>query len=409
MRVFPILTSVIVAGALTFGFSQSAQAAVIEGAITGVTVAADDGSTSPSQNSQLTTTIDWCVPNGTEAGDTFTLTLSSHLDDLPLGFSLDDPKTGAEVASAVLSQTSPAVITFTMTSYAATHLNTCGSAYVRSGFNSSTTPTGSPTPLTSTDGSGRTFTTTITPTGVIGNRADAIKYGSYTRADQGRVTAQDFLRYRIDTPVGPFDSATTVDTVPVGQDWTFDCSTIAFGEIVTDANFDYVSSSPATPASTCTSTSLTVNWGALPALHYGEIAISVSLPAPTGVTAAPERFENTAEITTLVGGVPATFSAAASNVQSSAGGVGSGTAIAVAPTQPTPSPTSPAPTGAPQSGPAPTVTTAPAAVTAVAATERELAYTGSNAALPLGAAGAFVFLGFGLIVVARRRSAKREQ
>lgn len=404
MRLFPILTSVAAVAALTFGTSQVAQAAVIQDAITGVTVA----SATPAQNSQVTTTIKWCVPNGTKEGDTFTLALSSHLEDLPLGFELDDPKTGDEVASAVLSETKPAVITFTMTSYAASHLNTCGSAFLTSGFDSATTPSGVTTPFTFTTGDGTIFTTDVTPTGEIGDRGFAIKYGSYTRADQGRVTPADFLAYRIDTPVGPFDTATVTD-VPGDQAWRFDCSTIAFLDVTTDADYGFVSEVPTQPTSSvCTPTSLTVEWGSQAALHYGETQISVSLPAATGVSTAPRTFTNVAAVETRLGTVVNAFTAPASNIQSSAGGMGAGTVVTAAPpTTPTPTPT---PTSTPTPAPTASAAAAPAAVDATpVASDSELAYTGSNAALPLGLAGLVILLGLGFITVARRRSASRSE
>src|ERR1022692_4642002 len=54
---------------------RRADAARITGAITNVTLTP----TNPSTGSQVNTTMDYCVPNGTVAGDTFTLTLASQL------------------------------------------------------------------------------------------------------------------------------------------------------------------------------------------------------------------------------------------------------------------------------------------------------------------------------------------
>src|ERR1700749_2382178 len=64
----------------------SAGAASIAGAITNVTITP----TNPAPHGQVTTDISWCVPNGTAAGDTFTLTLPPQLQGLPSGFQLVD-------------------------------------------------------------------------------------------------------------------------------------------------------------------------------------------------------------------------------------------------------------------------------------------------------------------------------
>lgn len=395
MRFFPILATVAAAAALTLGSTQAAQAAIVTDPITDVTVTPAD----PSQNSQLTTTIDFCVPNGTQKGDTFTLTLSQYLTDLPTGFSLNDPKTGAVVATASLTDTTPAVITFTMTSYAATHLDTCGSAFVKSNFDNTRVTTGQTVPFTSTTGSGTSFTSDITPTGVIGDRASAIKYGVFTRSDEGRTNPTDFLSYHIDTPDGPFDSAVTTDTVPAGQAWTFDCSTLVFADVTTDAAFTYVSQTPATPVSEdCTPTSLTVNWGPQADLHYFEAFISVSLPAASGSASDPATFTNLANVATVVGALTTNYAAPASNVQSSAGGSGSGTAIPAAPTSPAPS-ASPAP----QASPAPSATPVAVAAAGSGSADTELAYTGTDSAPAAGIAAGVVALGAALVLVGARR------
>lgn len=405
MRFLPLVTAVVAAAALTLGLGQAAQAAPIDGAITGVQIVEP----SPHQHDLVTTAIQWRVPNDTKAGDTFTLTLSSHLDDLPLGFGLDDPETGARVADAVLSQTSPAVITFTMTGYASTHLNTSGTAFVKSGFDNVTTPTGVPTPFTFTTGSGAAFTTVVTPVGSIGDRASAIKYGVFTRADQGRTDPAGFLGYHIDTPVGPFDSAVVGDTSS-GQSWTFDCSSLEYFRVVTDSGYRYVSQTRTAPNDvTCTPTTLQVVWGPQAASTYSEVYVTVSLPAATGRDADPVTFDNTAAIDTTTGGVATRFLAPAENIQSSAGGMGQGTPVRAVAPAPTPTAPAPAPSGtATPAAPAPAAGTGtPAIVPADTASDTELAYTGSDAALPLGAAGILLLLGAGLVISGRRRSPAR--
>ncbi len=321
-RLALVVTPLLAALALTVGIGAPAQAAPIDSAITNVVVTP----TNPKQGSQLTTRIDWSVPDSTKAGDTFTLTLSTHLDNLPAGFTLKDPATGAVVATAVLSGTSPEVITFTMTSYASTHLNTRGSAYITSDFNGGSTPSNVATPFTFTTGDNRSFTTDVTPTGGPRDYSMPSKYGSFARADQGRDNGTDFLIYRLDTPVGPFDSAVTTDTVPAGQNWAFDCGTLTFADETPNGAGGVTPGAAATPTtSSCSTTALSVTWPAQVDGHLYRARIAVSLTTPIPADAPAQTFLNTAQVATTVGASTITASASASNTQATAGGTGVGT------------------------------------------------------------------------------------
>ena len=317
-----LLATLALAGtaALT-GTAAPARAAEIDSAITNVTVTP----TTPKQGSQLTTTIAWQVPDDTLAGDTFTLTLSEHLKNLPTDFALRDPATGAVVADAAVVGTRPSVVTFTMTAYAEDHLNVSGQAFVTSDFEGRTTPSGVPTPFTSTTNDGRDFTTVVTPTGVLRGSDVVTKFGTYTRADQGRLVADDFLVWSVNTPMGPFDSATVGDSVPVGEAWSFDCDTAVFTEIRTKADGSLAAPVAVTPASfDCTDSGYTVSWGAQTRTAQYRAAVAVSLAAPTGTATAPQTFTNAATASTVRAGVAAGSRVTASKVQASAGGVGSG-------------------------------------------------------------------------------------
>lgn len=316
-----LAAAALVVGAMTLGLAAPAHAATVTGAITNVAVTP----TTPKQGGQLTTDIDWKVPDGTQSGDTFQLTLSSALTNLPSDFALRDPATNAVVANAVLSQTDPAVITFTLTDYASTHYATHGTAYVTSTFSATAAPSGVPTPITSTTGDGSSFTTVITSTGVVGNRAAPVKYGTFASSDQGRTQPADFLVYRIDSPVGPFDTVSVSDAVPIGQRWLYDCSTFrTFFETI-GANNAVTSAVPATPtSSSCTTGDVSAAFGAADATHMYVIRVAVSLPTATGSTGAPQTFLNHANVSTTTVGVTTSQVAYASNIQSSDGGAGAG-------------------------------------------------------------------------------------
>ncbi|NRD25162.1 Ig-like domain-containing protein [Frigoribacterium sp. VKM Ac-2836] len=317
-----LLTTLALAGtAVLTGAAAPARAAEIDGAITNVTVTP----TTPKQGTQLTTRIAWQVPDETTAGDTFTLSLSEHLKNLPTGFALRDPATGAVVADATVVGTRPSVVTFTMTDYAEDHLNVSGEAFVTSDFEGSTTPSGVPTPFTSTTNDGREFTTVVTPTGVPRGQDQPTKYGTYAAADQGRATAARFLTWHVLTPLGAFESATTTDAVPAGQAWTYDCDTLVFDSIRLKADGSSAAPVAVKPTSfTCSPAGFTVTWGPQVVNVQDRVSIAVSLPAPTGTATPAQTFTNLATVSTVVGGVATTGSVSSSKTQASAGGEGRG-------------------------------------------------------------------------------------
>ncbi|AMM19722.1 hypothetical protein AX769_05645 [Frondihabitans sp. PAMC 28766] len=192
-----------------------------------------------------------------------------------------------------------------------------------SDFSAAKMPSGTPTPITSTTNDGKTFSTSITPTGIIGDRSIPIKYGKFS-TDEGRLHPKDFIAYHVDTPMGPSTSTTIADSVPSGQNWTFDCSTVGYVDQTIAANNSIAAQTPVTPtAKSCTRTSLTATLPAVAASHIIVLTYSTSLLAATG-DAAPQTFVNQAVVTTTAGGVTTSADANASNVQSSGGGTGVG-------------------------------------------------------------------------------------
>jgi len=104
------------------GAGLSAVAAVVPDAVTDVRIA----ETSAYTWSQLKLTVDWKVPDGTKAGDTFTLEMPAVLTATDgKRFPLNDAD-GRTVANAVVTGRT---VTFTMTDYAETHVGVHGSAW----------------------------------------------------------------------------------------------------------------------------------------------------------------------------------------------------------------------------------------------------------------------------------------
>jgi len=306
----------------------------LPGAVTDIAVTP----TAPEQGAQVTTTLDFTVPADAVAGDSFTVQLSPRLKDLPETFPVIDLESGAVVANAVVVKTAasngaPAGIRLvvTFTDFVQTHMNVSGSAFIESSFDSTTTPSGVTSPFTSVVDGGATFTTQVTPVGPVGSHLNASKYGVFTRADQGRTNPLGALEYRIDTPVGPFATATTTDTRPAGQTWTFACGSLSFQDRQADARGLYVagSSKPlAVPAAsvTCTPGQVTVTWPSAPAGHFYRLVAPVDFAAATG-TGAAQSFSNSA-VTVLArteGATPQSFPAQSVTRQASAGGEADGT------------------------------------------------------------------------------------
>lgn len=99
-----------------------ADAAVIPSAVTGVSIVETKADTW----SQIKVHVDWTAPDGTKAGDTFTLQLPPELEATSgMRFTLKD-EGGQVVANAVVGGDT---VTFTMTDYAQSHLGVHGSAW----------------------------------------------------------------------------------------------------------------------------------------------------------------------------------------------------------------------------------------------------------------------------------------
>ena len=383
----------------------------LPGAVTDIAVSP----TAPEQGAQVTTTLDFTVPADAVAGDCFTVQLSPRLKDLPETFPVLDLASGAVVANAVLVKTAAGAairLVVTFTDFVQTHMNVSGSAFIESSFDSATTPSGVASPFTSVVDGGATFTTQVTPVGPVGSHLNASKYGVFTRADQGRTNPLGALEYRIDTPVGPFATATTTDTRPAGQTWTFACGSLSFQDRQADARGLYVagSSKPlAVPAAsvTCSPGQVTVTWPSAPAGHFYRLVAPVDFAAATG-TGAAQSFSNGA-VTVLArteGATPQSFPAQSVTRQASAGGEADGTDLppVVTPPVTTPPVTTPPVTTPPvTTPPIPTlpagtnpsvevppvtttpVTTTPAATTPVTTTPAATAVTPVTRATPAAA------------------------
>ncbi len=235
----------------------SAHAAVLKGAITGVT-------TSPGKidyGDYLRTDITFCIPDGSSAGDTFSLTYPNSYTVLPDRFPVDDQKTGVNVANVDINE-GTRVITFTLNAYVESHDNVCGDAF----FESKVTSQGDETlPLTFTSNDDSTFRSTVTvgPKPAVSGQGPH-KVGSFPTANQCRSTTEDCLTWRLQSAVGPLTGGTITDKA--GSNWSWDCATVKVEVGTPSAGFPGVTGlSDYDDASvTCNRDSLAVTFKAVP-------------------------------------------------------------------------------------------------------------------------------------------------
>jgi hypothetical protein len=308
-------------GALLFGGATALPASAAE--LPGVIRDVDITPTNPRLGTQVQTDIDWCVPNGTQAGDTFSLTLSEYLRTLPPGFSLNDPANDEVVATAVISTTDPAVVTFTMTEYAETHSNVCGTAFIRSGFDNGLTP-GVTVPFESIANDGTEFSTDVTPRGgdgPVGDVDEAFKFGRLS-PDQGHTDPNDAIQWYVVTPVGPLSRVVISDDPGAGMN--IDCASVDLLQGTRNAtNIGGTFTRPVVITRTCTADAVSVTVGPIPAGQAVRLGFKIDLDEATG----PEshEFANTANVvSTAPNGSVRTDTPSRTLVSSTGGGGGEG-------------------------------------------------------------------------------------
>ena len=385
-----LIAASVVAAALTI-LSSPASAKVISGAITGVAVTP----TNPGIYDPLTVQTSWCVPDGSQAGDTFTLTLPPQLTPYTSGFPVKDAA-GDVVANAVIAN---GVVTFTLTDFAQTHNNVCGTAFFNEAINQDDVVANQPNVLTFTSGSD-VFHPTITPTRGTGTtRSTPAKYGHWVDlVDQGRTKPTDALYWFIETPVAPaagYTTATIADSAGAGQ--AFDCSKVYVHTGTVDAvgNFQSSGRYTGTVTKTCSASALSVTTGAIAAGTLLQVGVPVTI-----TDESLTKYGDTGQVS--VDGAPLKSITAKNVVRYDAGGSASGTSSPITkPTSASASDTtaSTAPTSASQSN---TIVIAASSDEATVASTT-LASTGFSSQRTGGIGVAFLLVGGLLLLMSGRR------
>lgn len=327
-RVALIAVAVVLVLAAAIGLHRGtlANAAVIDGAITGV----DVQQTSAGPHEAMQVDITWAVPDSARSGDTFTLQLPPELQAVSRSFELDAPD-GSVVANAVENN---GIVTFTLTSYADTHSAISGTAFFTVRWDLDHVTTTGPIPLSFTAGT-KVYTDTVTfVPGGNSSRTRPIKSGSWTDpVAKDSVSGVDALTWNIDSSAGPFTTMTVVDNVSAGQ--AFDCATLKFQIADSfDANGSLIGvhKLPAKQvlSQSCTTTALNVKVG--PALNGQIIRVHIESSVTDKTLAV---YTNSAAVT--IDG--RTYKTVSGKIErDSAGGNGSGSTASATTTTTTSSP-----------------------------------------------------------------------
>ncbi|KRC47154.1 hypothetical protein ASE16_17620 [Leifsonia sp. Root227] len=384
--------------------APTAEAAVIPNAITGVSL-----TSTPSVGRYATSTFDctWAVPDGSSAGDTFTLQLPQQLSWFGTAdFDLKD--TAGDVVATAHADAS-GLVTFILTSFVSTHPHSVnGTCAFTTLFTAEQTQAG-PTTLQFMVGS------TVYPIDVVeaGPCTSSCETAAPTTASKNGYwadTAQTRIHSFIEDPAttDTVNTVTITDTPAGGT--SIDCTsvapTIGMWDPATGAIAQPDRSADYPAAVDCTPAGVTVTWADVPAGQYTRLDLD------TVVTdAALGAYKNTGTVVMNGESTPVQ-----STVETTAAaGTGTGQAPASRPT-PTPTPTAtltPTPTPTSTLTPAPagaTSTPAPSATGPATPSAREhLAETGSDLTAPLSAALALTAAGVGIAIARtyRRRHATR--
>ena len=269
--------------------AHTADAAVLDGAITSVSVQEDE----VDWWNTMRVDMNWSVPDSAASGDTFTLNLPPELYPLTTGFDLLDSQNRV-VAHATVSG---GVATFELTSYADTFNSVSGNAYFYAQWNHSVVTVAGPVDLQFV-----TSTVTYTDTVTVGpdpglqpqSHDSSYKWSWWNDgADQGHNNPTDAAHYSIGSAGGPIASFTVDDTPSSGVE--IDCGTLRIERASAwdDLGYATVYEAVTPTALDCSPGHLGISLGALDAGAYYTINYDASI---TDQSAG--KYTNSAVLTT---------------------------------------------------------------------------------------------------------------
>lgn len=215
-----VATAVAAVAVVSIG-SSSATAEQIADPVVDVVVTPSN----PRLGERIRTDLEFCVPDSTVEGDSFSVALPPELTSLPNGFEVRDPDDGMLVANASLTS-SPVVVTFTFTDYVDTRTDVCGTAFFESRFDSSLT-IGEERDLVYVVNGEAVLETPLTPRPAFGiGDSDTVGKGGFftDNSDQCRTSVDSCLEWHVRSRVGPYDSVQILDAKIPGV--SFECDEI---------------------------------------------------------------------------------------------------------------------------------------------------------------------------------------
>lgn len=208
---------------LALGFSGlAAKAWAAEFTPTDVNISIDRDTVTAGWDETIETTVNFKVPNSAQAGDTFTVTLPSILTDWPDSFMITNGPDGVDAINVTISDTNPAVATFTLTEQGADIENLRVTAHF--GANIGSTPDGHYELTFLFQGSVAPIVIPID----VGAPAYHVPFDSHKSgwfaddSDQCRTNTSECVIFNIETSVQPSGLVEVVDNA--SGTWEFACS-----------------------------------------------------------------------------------------------------------------------------------------------------------------------------------------
>ena len=217
--------SIVVAGLLAFVAIPALRAAAAEITPTNMSVTVDRHSVTTGWQDTVTTDLTFTTPNTAVAGDTLTVTLPEVLTHWPASFQITNGAGGPVVYNVTISDTNPAIATFTLTAAGAAVDNLAVTATF--GADVASAPPGT-YPLVYKVGSSAEVTAgnlvvNAQPHNVIPTWSSKAGW-FFDGSDQCRTKTEECLAYSIGTPAGVSGTATIVDDA--GANWEHACTAI---------------------------------------------------------------------------------------------------------------------------------------------------------------------------------------
>jgi hypothetical protein len=311
-------------GGLQLVDTHPVSAAQIDGAVQDITVSP----TNPAPNDLIRTTVDWCVPDGIQGGDFFTISIPEQFQGLPPTFELRD-RSGQLVANGTIAGSAPPIATITLTDYVETRVGICGDAYFNARMDAQEVA-GTTQTLVYTVNGDLTFEETIEVSDSLAPvRERSSKRGEFTDPDdQCRTDTTNCIEWVLTSRLGPYESVTFNDVAIDGLSFSCDDLSVVIWSVNPDGTREDAFAPAdlgATVQTDCDPSELTLTVGPIPASHLVRLRLPATPDVPAG--GAGGDYSNIATITHDTGDGVIVDDVGSESRSASAGGSASGDSI----------------------------------------------------------------------------------